>query len=196
MFPATALAMDPSCIGRFDPSMLSDHDRFELFLTLDNPDDVADELLGDPLDHCSWSGVTCEDGHIIKINWMYLFEEVKGEMNLSMLPSHVQSLVVDHEPIRGEADLTQLPDSMHTLSVIDCLMTGTLAFHTLPPKMKMITFTGNRIEEISHFVNLPETLVEIEIDEENAKLDGVDLSCLPDFVDIKVGHVPTRKCRR
>ena len=186
MFPIVAFTADASGIGRFDPSMLSDHDRFELFLTFDNPDDIADELLGDPLDHCSWSGVGCEDGHIIKITWMNLFEEVRGEINMSMLPSHVEFLMLENEPIRGEADLTHLPDTMKTLSIVNCQVTGTLDFHALSPKIEEITFKKNRIEEILNFINLPETLVGIEIDEENAVLNGCEVESLPDFVTIKV----------
>ena len=70
MLFTSAFAVDPIGIGRFDPSMLSDHDRFELFMTFDDPNDIAEELHGDPLDHCSWSGVTCDEGNIISIEWV------------------------------------------------------------------------------------------------------------------------------
>ena len=186
MFPIVAFTADASGIGRFDPSMLSDHDRFELFITFDDPNDIDDKLQSDPLDPCSWFGVTCEDGHIIKITWIHLFEEVRGEINMSMLPSHVEFLMLENEPIRGEADLAHLPNTMNTLSIVNCQVTGTLDFHALPPKIEEITFKKNRIEEISNFINLPETLVGIEIHEENAVLNGCEVESLPDFVTIQV----------
>ena len=182
MLCLTVFAVESIGIGRFDPSMLSDQDRFELFMTFDNPDDISEELHGDPLDHCSWSGVTCDEGNIISIEWVSPYEEVKGEINMSMVPSHMELLLLERQQIRGDADLTHLPDTMKILRIIGCQLTGTLSFHSLPPKIEKVSFCYNRIEEISNFGNLPERIVEIELFEDYAELKDVDKSFLPKCV--------------
>ena len=189
MIPLVSFAVDPSCIGRFDPSMLSDQNRMELFMTFDDPNAVKECLRGDPLDACTWSGITCKDDSIVKIHWISLFESVKGEINMRMIPPKVDSMWLDFEAIRGEANLTQLPVVMKALNIIDCQMTGTLLFHALPPKMEVIVIKKNDIEEISRFVNLPETLRELTISEENAELKDVKVNMLLGFVKIKAKGV-------
>ena len=155
--------------GRFNTSMLSDHQLMELLVT---PDDVAqarENLKGDEDDACSWKGITCNDENdcVTQISWHSSGLKVKGEMNFAMLPPKLTRLNLYHQPLRGSMDVSHLPEKLRILCVQSTGLTGSIDFGSLPRTLEQLFITDNKIESIQNIVNLPSVIQYFEVREPN-----------------------------
>ena len=133
-----------SPIGRFDASMLTDHQMMELFFTPEDTDTLQrynalyfdfDDCGRD--DACTWLGVTCSSkGHVVEIEWKERDVVVCGSIDFSKLPRCVKTVYLVAEALYGEVDTSVLPRSLESFKLQNCEFTGSLDMRILPPHLK------------------------------------------------------------
>ena len=181
----TACADTPS-IGRFEPSMVTDHQMMELFFTPDSHADAREALGGDEDDACSWNGVRCDIPNTITfIEWLPADLILCGSLDFHRFPSHLTVLNLYEQRIYGEVDLRGIPRTMERIWLNRCLFTGTLDLGSLPTGLKELEFLGNKITAIRNFRNLPESIERIDVREAAVKQETLNIGKFP-HTDLEV----------
>ena len=184
------LTVDSHPSGRIDPSMLTDHQRMELFFTPDNPEVARSRLGGDPDDACTWIQVACDDeGSVGEIDWPARFIALFGSINFQMLPHRLELLNLSYQELVGEIDLLALPDTMKELYLRSCYFTGTLDLRNLPRGFTDLHVVKNRISALINVVNLPRGLDCIRIAEEYLQHTDLHVGALPEGTDYDINLI-------
>ena len=176
----TLLTADMSGLGRVNRAMLSETQVMELFFVPDDYDDSREKLKGDASDACTWKGLECNTNkQVMRIDWFDYDLDLAGEINFTMLPQYLCSLVLIDQKLRGEVDLCALPMTMLCIQIEFCHVTGTLDLGGLPNGLQGLYFTDNRISGIRNVRNLPVTLRRLQVNETAAQPKSVHIGKLP-----------------
>ena len=175
------LTADLDHAARVDASMLTDHQRMELFLTPDDFELAHSSFGGDEDDSCTWTGVSChkDSGAIHSIDWHSASIELTGSTNFQHIPSDLIAMNMYEQNLRGEVDTSALPRTMVSLCLQECKFTGTLNLEDLPPKMVSFQCVSNRITGISIICNLPPSLCFLDINERNVTQRFIRIEAMP-----------------
>ena len=175
------IAADLEATGRFDPSMLTELQRLEMFFTPVEGTHAWEALGGDADDPCTWVGLQCNKSNVVvQIRWVSSFFSISGSVDFSMLPSELTHIVIDGFPaITGEVNTKDLPLTLSDLYLHGCSFTGTLDMGNLPPKLENFTVRENKITAIRNFRNIPPSLRSIKIQEPNVTDERLVIGTLP-----------------
>ena len=151
--------------GRVSPSMLSDHDRMQLFFPSFSDVHSRERLCGNGDDACTWAGVVCTDDETVTdIRWTPETGRLIGTINMQMLPVHLQSLRLIEMNFQGsQVDIPALPEDMRVIYLALNKLRGILDFDDLPHWMEVIVIAELWIDKIVNICNLPETLTKFSL---------------------------------
>ena len=176
----TLLTADISGLSRFNRAMLSETQVMELFFVPDDYDDAREHLQGDASDACTWTGLECNTNkQVMHIDWFDYDLYLAGEINFTIFPQHLCTLVLIDQKLRGEVNLCALPTTMRCIQIESCPVTGTLDLASLPEGLQTLTFTDNRITGIRNVRNLPVTLRRLQVMESAVQPKSVHIGKLP-----------------
>ena len=178
------LCADKSDAGRMNPSMLSDQQMIELFITADDFDAAHAQLGGGASDACSWLGVRCDDvdggEKIAEIDWHSADLVLRGSLSFGMLPRGIRSVSLYRQELRGSVDISHLPVTMQCLCVQECLVSGTLDLGSLPRGLSQLQFLENRITSVINLRDLPNGLEHFRVSEEHIPEKSIFVGKLPE----------------
>ena len=166
-------------LGRFDLSSLPQQQMVELFFTPGNADQARADLGGDADDACTWQGIVCTDGVVTVIDWHLYDIELPGSIDFQMLPRGLIDLSISGEEQVGEIDLTNLPSKVESFIVQYCKFTGSLDFGHLPRSFKELLVKNNRVTGIGDIVDLPPGMTYFEVNEPNIAPRKIRIGGLP-----------------
>ena len=179
-----------SPIGRFDASMLTDHQMMELFFIPDDTD--PKEYCGsdgcDIDDSCTWRGITCSrNGSVLRIIWMAGDLKASGRIDFSIIPRKVTAITFSEQlKLSGEVKTSALPRYLKNFVLEDCRFTGSLDMCQLPPYLKSFRVVGNFITAISAICNLPDSLSEVVITESHIVDKSIRIGKIKSSIDINL----------
>ena len=176
----TALENDVTHAGRFDPEMLTDQMRMEMFITPDSESEM--QKLGDRDAACAWRGIDCagEDGRVTAIDWSTEDFCISGIVDMRMMPPLTTYFNLYNEPLRGDMETSALPRTLAHFFVHYCHFTGTVDLGNLPPTLLDFYVSDNRITAISHVYNLPAALCFCFVSEGAIQSDVLRVGKLPE----------------
>ena len=183
--PLFAVCADGNALGRFDRSMLSDHQMMELLFTPGDAEVARESLGGSEDDACTWKGVHCNAAQRVeKILWSEVDVAVDGVIDFTMFPPGLRELHFYAQMLCGEVNLTSLPARMESLDVVYCLFTGTLDLGHLPRGLTKLIFTHHQTSAVVNLRNLPAALERFVINEPANRSESTHVGKLPegDFV--------------
>ena len=177
-------------IGRFDASMLTDHQMMELFFKPSDTDprDYCRSNGCDQDDACTWKGVTCSpEGNVTEVAWCRREMQISGSINFVGIPRRTKTIDFVRQSLCGDVDTSVLPISLESFTLQNCNFTGSLDMQVLPPRLKYFCVCGNAITAISSISHLPESLTDISIAETNLEQNSIFVGKLRDsFYDLDI----------
>ena len=184
------IAVDSHPAGRIDSSMLTEHQRMELFFTPEDPEDARSRLRGDPDDACTWLQVACDDeGNVGEIDWPWHLIELSGSINFQMLPRRLELLNLSYQELVGDIDLQALPDTMKDLFLRSCNFTGTLDFGNLPRGLTNLHVMKNKISALVSLTNLPNGIDYFRIAEDSLQHTDLHIGALPEGTEYEINLI-------
>ena len=154
-------------IGRFNPTMLTDHQMMEMFFTPHEMDTGEYYASADRDDACTWKGVTCGASNTIRaIVRLSDHLRIMGTIDFKMIPLSVEELFFADSALFGEVDTSALPVTLTEIALHDCKFSGSLEMRALPPNLKGFYVIGNKISFVSELCNLPSSLTDLIIAED------------------------------
>ena len=105
-----------------------------------------------------WTGVICNDDmEITGIRWYVTFSE-PGPIALEWIPRTVTSFMATRCRITGTVDLTSLPSGMETSFIGNNNLTGSLDLTALPSQMRALACNNNQFRGSIILTRLPASL--------------------------------------
>jgi acetyltransferase-like isoleucine patch superfamily enzyme len=92
---------------------------------------------------CSWTGVTCREGHIVAIDRQN--NGLKGSLPDLTNLSHLEKLDLSHNELHGPISSTHLPTSLQTLSLEDNQFNGNAPDLTTFTELKSVNLGENAL---------------------------------------------------
>ena len=173
------LCADSASVGRFDPSVLTQQQIFELFFTPADEEEFRHRISWTP-DGCTWTGVQCtKEGIVGKIEWTSWHVQLQGSIDIRRMPRNTQFINFFNQALTGEIDATNLPESLHTLCLQECAFSGTIDLGHLPRGMVVLEMYDNRVTGVQNICNLPAGLEYLIIREFHIREKSVDVGALP-----------------
>ena len=109
-FISYSFTADNAAIGRFDPSMLSDHVLMDLLYVPDDYEQSRAEMKGEEDDACTWRMISCDvQKNVKEIQWHGPNIKLCGSISFPALPPKLSRFSIINQPARGEIDTTTPP---------------------------------------------------------------------------------------